>query len=160
MPYLFEKIDKISRQEFVKSKKEMKRCKKMYPDWEDNEFNCGPLKFIWGVLSEDNIRPCEPSFYSLNDIDICYNRDTKKYLLGIETIYLFETAEEEIEYLERLLKEFTKYTKETHRKYRKNDFGLKPLSHGELFVADSIEELYFNFKLFVHGYKDLKRSRK
>jgi hypothetical protein len=144
----------------LRSKKEKKRCKKTYPDWADDEYNCGPLKFIWGVMSDDNLCATVPSFYTMNDLDICYNRDTKKYLLGLETIYRFDDAGYEIAYLEELLLAFTKYVKEQKLKVRNADFGLYPFSTGELFIADSIEQLYFNFKLFVHGYKDLKRSRK
>jgi hypothetical protein len=104
--------------------------------------------------------PCTPSFYSLNDLDICYNRDTKKFLLGLETIYNFETSDEELRYLEGLLLHFTRYMRESKRKIRNENFSLHPYSTGELFVADSIEQLYFNFRLFVRGYKDLKRKRK
>jgi hypothetical protein len=160
MEYFEAKMDKILKKELIHSKKERKRCKKMYPDWKDDEYNCGPLKFIWGIVSEDNLGAPNPSFYSLNDLDIYYNRDTRKFLLSIETIYRFDTAEEEIAYLEKLQAKFTEYIKGQKIVFRKANFSLLPYANGELFSADSIEQLYFNFKLFVHGYKDLKRSRK
>lgn len=152
--------DKNTRQEIKRGKKEARRCKKLYPDWEDNEFNCGPLKFIWGVISHDDMTATVPSFYSMNDLDICYNRDTKKYLLGLETIYSFLDTGYELQYLEDLLAAFTKFMKDTKRKVTSADLTLLPFSMGELFIADSIEELYLNFKLFVRGYVDLKRRRK
>lgn len=55
------------------SNKEKKRCKKLYKDWVDDEFNCGPNKFIFGVMNEGNKYLNAPqnkivSFYTLNDL--------------------------------------------------------------------------------------------
>ena len=75
---------------------EKKRCKKQYPDWEDNEYNCGPLKYIWGVQSDGQDAT---NFYQLTDLDIYYNRDTHKYMLGIETIYIFDSNQARMDYL-------------------------------------------------------------
>ena len=150
------RLNKTTREELKKSKKEKRRCKKLYDDWEDNEYNCGPLKFIWGVKSYDDHTAVNVNFYSMNDIEIDYNRDTHKYLLSIETIYLFKSQQERINYLEKLLENFKNYL------YENNLFNLAFDPHllylynnGELFIADNLTELYYKFKIFVTGYKDL-----
>lgn len=156
MPFLHT----TTKQEIKQSRREKRRCKKTYPDWKDDEFNCGPLKFIWGVISPDDTTATTPSFNSMNDIEVYYNRDTQKYLLCVETYYLFQTPEEEIEYLEKLQKLFGEYLKNNKIKVNKKNYDLFSYRDGELFIANSIDALYFSFKIFVHGYKDLKRSRK
>lgn len=144
------------RKEIRLAKKEKKRCAKLYPDWVDNEYNCGPLKFIWGVKSYDDLTAYEANFYSMNDIDITYNRDTHKYLLGLETIYEFHSIDEKIKYLDNLLKEFEKYIKESNQfDYEFDPYFLYFYNFGELFIADTLTELYYKFKIFVEGFKHL-----
>lgn len=132
--------------------------KKKYPDWEDNEYNNGALKFIWGkrVLGRDNA-----SFQTYNDIAIYYNRKTKKYILdprfktpyvniyyGYGINYFKETSR----YLVETLEEFTAFMNDngydTNEPY--SNFAYAPEILTE---ADSIEELYTMFRIFVEGYK-------
>ena len=125
-------------------------CKK-YADYEHNEYNYFDLKFIWGEVSCDNLNGSEANLYTLNDIDIVYNRKTKKYMLGIETVYYFEDKREEVEYLEMLLVQLHKFMIENC--YDTNyEYSLWHSPH-LITEADSIPELYTNFKLFVAGYK-------
>ena len=150
------KLYSSTKNELKKAKKEKARCKKIYPDWKDDEYNCGPLKFIWGVKSHDDLTANGVNFYSMNDIDIVYNRDTKMYLLGIETIYLFESHKYRIEYLNNLLDEFREYL------YKNNLFevDINPqhlylYNNGEMFISDNLTDLYYKFKIFVKGYENL-----
>ena len=104
------KLSKQTRDELRLAKKEQKRCEKVYPDWKNDEYNCGPLKYIWGIQSSDDLsKSTNANFNTLNDLDIYYNRDTKKYLIGLETIYLFETVADRINYINRLLDTFRDY---------------------------------------------------
>ena len=92
----------------------------------------------------------------MNDIDITYNRDTHKYLLGLETIYEFHSVDEKIKYLDNLLKEFEKYIKESNQfDYKFDPYFLYFYNFGELFIADTLTELYYKFKIFVEGFKHL-----
>lgn len=125
-----------------------------YSDWEDNEYNCGEIKFIWGIKSYDDLSEADACLYTMNDIDICYDRKEKVYILGVETAYLFEDKKAEVEYLERLLDKFTEFMEqnryETHSSYC-------------LFMSDlctnckaaTIGELYTMFRIFVEGYKEM-----
>ncbi len=67
-----------------------KHLQKLYPDYKEDEYNCGSLKFIWGIKSWDDLTGKDSNIYTMNDIDITYNRKEKKYYLGIETAYLFK----------------------------------------------------------------------
>ena len=46
------------------------------------------LKFIWGIIS----CATEASLYQANDIDIVYDKKTKKYMLGVETTFFFKNG--------------------------------------------------------------------
>lgn len=125
--------------------------KRKYPDYEDNEYNCGALKHIWGVTSWGNLLGIDAHLYSMNDIDITYDRDEKKYCLGIETAYLFDDNKAECNYLRKLLEEFSVYMDSNglNKDIKLSLFMGNPRTSTS---AKSIEELYVNFKIFVEGY--------
>ena len=131
------------------------KLKRLYSDYNgDDAYNCGTLKFIWGVKSFDDLSSADACIYTMNDIDICYDRETKKYMLGVETAYMFDDKLTEVKYLDHLLSCFTEYmtdnglsTEEPHFLWMSN-----PCTSME---AETIEELYTNFKIFVEGYKAL-----
>ena len=129
---------------------QVKKYKKLYPDYVDDEYNCGNLKFIWGVTSWDDLTGKDASLHTMNDIDIIYDRDTKLYNLSIETIYMFEgnKDEEECKYLRHLLDKFSKYIDDNNLSKNYKIY----LAMYDCFSAKSIEELYFKFKVFVEGY--------
>ena len=135
--------------ELKHARKERKRCKKRYPDWEDNEYNCGPLKYIWGIQSNGQDAD---NFYQLTDLDIYYNRDTNKYMLGLETIYIFDNNQARRDYLENLGTRFYEYMKDKFDS-TVDPFHLYKYNDGNLFQADSLTELYYKFKIFVKGYQ-------
>lgn len=132
-------------------KKSIKKYKKKWPDYVDDEYNCGPYKFIWGVKSGDCLIHGDANLYTMNDIDITFNMDTQKYTLGIETIYYFDSKQDECEYYKELLDKFTQYM---------NNNGLGTIKNYNPifcdskfnFEADTIVELYIQFKIFVIGY--------
>ena len=130
---------------------EVKKYKKLYPDYEDNDYNMGSLKYIWGVKSWDDLTGKESNLYTMNDIDITYDRETKEYMLGIETAYIFKNKESECKYLRQLLDAFTKFMddKNYSKDYNVNLFMINPANRNN---AESIEELYINFKVFVEGF--------
>lgn len=126
-----------------------KKYKKPYPDYEDNEFNCGSLKHIWGIKSWDDLTGRDSSLRTLNDIDITFDRESKLYMLGIETIYEFENKDAECKYLKILLDAFKIYMDDNG--YSK-DHNLSLRCGSTESSAETIEELYIHFKIFVDGY--------
>lgn len=127
-----------------------------YDDYDENFDPCedGNLKFIWGVKSWDDLTGADACLYTMNDIDIIYDKNEKMYMLGVETAYLFKTYGDECQYLRDCLKAFTKYM---------DDNGLSKNEPYRLWMsnpctnmkAETIEELYTNFKIFVDGFCNL-----
>ena len=117
-----------------------------YDPYEDEN-----MKFIWGVKSWDDLSDSDACLYTMNDIDIIYNKEQNVYMLGVETAYLFKSYASECQYLKECLKAFTKYM---------DDNGLNKNEPYRLFMnnpftsmeAETIEELYTNFKIFVDGF--------
>ena len=91
----------------------------------------------------------------MNDIDIIYDKKKKEYMLGIETSYIFKTHTAECNYLSDCLKAFTKYMDDNGLN-KDEPFRLFMNNHCINMVANSIEELYTNFKIFVNGYLTLQ----
>ena len=136
-------------------RKEEKYIKEMDKEYGDYTLETDDFKFIWGIKSYDDLSCADACLYTMNDIDIIYDKKKKEYILGIETAYLFKTYNDECKYLSDCLKAFTKYM---------DDNGLNKNEPFRLFmnnpctnmVANSIEELYTNFKIFVNGYLTLQ----
>ena len=136
-------------------RKEEKYNEKMKERYGDCSLETDDFKFIWGIKSWDDLSGADACLYTMNDIDIIYDKRKKEYILGIETAYLFKTYNDECKYLSDCLKAFTKYM---------DDNGLNKNEPFRLFmnnpctnmVANSIEELYTNFKIFVNGYLTLQ----
>lgn len=138
--------------EVLKYKYQIRQYKKLYPDYEDDEYNCGELKHIWGIKSWDDLTKADACLYTMNDIDITYDREQKLYYLGIETAYVFKDKESsECHYLKELLNAFTKFMQDNDYSTESN-FSLHFGSTNTSTSAKSIEELYTNFRIFVEGY--------
>lgn len=112
------------------------------------------LEFIWGIKSWDDITASEANAYTMNDIDIFYDKKRKIYMLGVETAYVFDDKKAECDYLGSLLARFRDFMEEkgydTDESY--NLWFANPCT---VMTAESIPELYTNFRIFVEGYKAL-----
>ena len=150
-----------SKRELKRAKKEKKRCAKMYKDWIDNEYNCGPLKFVFAVVAEANSvftrLNLPPSFNTLNNLTISYNRDTQKYILDIDPAGM-DMQKDSLIYLHELLDAFKSFLAEDL------DYDLSPfacldpfayLKDLDYFVANTLGELYYRFYIFIAGYEKL-----
>jgi hypothetical protein len=112
------------------------------------------LKFIWGIKASDEVSTEEANFKTMNDIEILYNKKTKMYHINIETIYGFDNDDDTLYYLEGLLRKFTEYMDQQGL-----DKNRKPTLHCySSFKAESIEELYVKFKMFVLGWKAVLKN--
>lgn len=135
----------------ISYRKEEKYTKEMDEKYGNCALENDDIKFIWGVKSWDDLSRSEANLYTMNDIDITYDKKNGEYMLGIETAYIFENHARECEYLKNCLDVFTKYM---------DNNGLKKNESYKLFMNDlctnmetkSIEELYVNFKIFVDGF--------
>lgn len=96
---------------------------------------------LWSVTSNGNI-----------DIQLVYNKKTKKYKLDVNSVYMFENRLSEVEYFLKLLDYFTKFMEENN--YDMDDpyysFAWAPTITTE---SSEISELYTMFKVFVKGYE-------
>lgn len=132
-------------------RKENKHMEAMDKKYGNYALETDETKFIWGIKSGDDLTGKDVCMWTMNDIDITYDKKSQKYMLGIETAYMFKCHDAECDYLRDCLRAFTKYM---------DDNGLKKNEPYMLFmsdpctsmVADTIEELYTNFKIFVDGF--------
>lgn len=135
----------------ISEAKENRYYKKMEQKYGDYTIETDDIKFIWGVTSWDNLNGTKANLFTMNDIDITFNKKEKIYMLGIETAYCFETYEAECNYLQQCLSAFTKYMEDNHLK-KNLPFTLYFNTPSTSLTAESLEELYTNFKIFVEGF--------
>ena len=91
------------------------KFKNTYSDNIGEENDYDDLEFVWGIKSWDDITSTEANLYTMNDLDIVYDRIRNEYMLGIETVYLFADGNNgEIKYLEHLLEKFTEFARENN----------------------------------------------
>lgn len=128
-----------------------------------NEYETKDMKFVWGLQSYDDLSKSNTAnLYTMNDIDLIYLKDEKKYVLGIETAYLFDNKSGEYKYVEHLLNKFTEFMEQN------NYDTSKELDVYEVFTEgininthfDSIEDAYTAFKMLVNGFCSLKNKEK
>lgn len=113
------------------------------------------MKFIWGLKSFDDLCNCEANLYTMNDLDLIYLKDEDKYILGVETIYVFTSDDGKYEYLQDLLYNFTRFMKENNYDTT-HEFEL----YEDICITnhfDSIEEAYAAFKMYVNGFCSLRK---
>lgn len=129
-----------------------KKLKQLFSKDQRNEYE-DTYEFIWGIKSIDDLTDCEANYDTINDIDILYDKESKTYSLGIETIYEFGN-EKEKKYITKLFNELTKWMSSKGYNITKElDFydvftdGLNINSEFE-----SLEQLYTTFKFMVKGF--------
>ena len=110
------------------------------------------MKFIWGVKSWDDLCESDACLYTMNDIDLIYLKDEKKYILGIETIFCFEKEEHKLDYIKDCLDAFTKFMVENGYNTEVKPNWWDVFMSGMNTHFDSIEECYGMFKMLVNAY--------
>lgn len=140
----------------IAHKRYVKKYSKLYSDWKDDEYNLREYKFIWGVISCDDLSSARPCMYTMNDIDILYDRKKKLYVLEIETIYLFDSKLAELRYLKNLRQAFKNYLVEENIQidYKPQLNVIRTMNGYNLFEAETLPELYYKFDLFVKGFEN------
>jgi flagellin-specific chaperone FliS len=121
-----------------------------YGDCEDEK-----IKLIFGTLSYDEmVRQYGATLYTMNDLDIIYDKESKKYSASVEAIYQWDDKSGIFKYLQSLLSQFTKYMIDNNldTTYK---IVFYDIFYGNITidcVADTIEECYAKFKFMVEGY--------
>lgn len=147
--WLLDKIDDFKTE--IALRKESRYLEEMDKKYGDCTLETDDFKFIWGIKSWDDLTGHDASMYTMNDIDITYDKENKVYMLSVETAYMFETHEAECDYLKDCLNAFTKYMDDN--KLRKDkSYRLFMSNPCTSMKAETIEELYTNFKIFVDGF--------
>ena len=135
-------------------RKDLRENEKMDKKYGDCALETDDYKFIWGLKSYDDLCSGDCCLYTMNDIDIVYDKKHDKYNLDIETAFWFEDKNGECKYLLRLLDSFTKYMDDNGLdKNKPYEFWMSNLTTS--MSADTIEDLYTNFNIFVRGYLEV-----
>ena len=142
-------------------KREEKITEQYYNDYNEDFTENSSMKFIWGLKSYDDLSSCDANLETMNDIDLIYLKDEKRYILGVETVYMFNSKEAEKEYFKDLLDKFTKWMKEqgynTNLTLNLYDDMYEIFSGGININThfNTIEDTYKTFKLLVNEYLTL-----
>ena len=145
----FKQIDDILTE--IAWRKGEKYTKEMDEKYGNCSLETDDIKFIWGIKSWDCLVNTDANLNTMNDIDVTYDKKKKKYMLGIETAYAFDTYGDECKYLRGCQKAFEKFMDDNNLKKNVKYmlFMSNPCTN---MTANSIEELYVNFKIFVDGF--------
>lgn len=147
-------------QYFIDKHKE-KIVEEYYNDYNEDFTENSSMKFIWGLKSYDDLSSCYANLETMNDIELIYLKDEKKYILDVETVYMFNSKEDEKEYFKTLLDKFTKWMEE--QGYNTNSTLNQYDDMYEIFSGyininthfNTIENAYLTFKLLVNEYLTL-----
>lgn len=139
----------------IKGKIEMKKAEKYYSEFNEDYTENNEMKHIWGIKSIMDLSDNPSGLLTMNDFDITYLKKENKYILGVETMLSFDLPIMCQNYMQWILKEFTKWMKE-------NNYNTdKVLNMYEVFTEglninsefDDIETAYATFKLLVKGFE-------
>lgn len=139
---------------------ELKIEEKKYRDYYLNKNETEDMKHIWGLKSYDDLSGSEACFYTMNDLDITYLKDENKYILDIETIYMFDDEHGKYSYMRYLLDKFTEFMEQNGYATTK-EFALYEVFTDGININtrfDSIEDCYAAFKLLVNGFCSLEKE--
>lgn len=149
----------ITTQQLEHMKEEKERCKLLYKDWKDNEYNCLDNLFLWGIKSVEDLSDALVSFHTLNDFTLYYNRQFKLYFIEIDLPVALKYSYIGTKvYLEELRKKFEDFLVE-YLDEPKESFNQKVLleelnlTEGfDNFSAHTLKELFIRFSFFVRGF--------
>ena len=144
------------------SDKKMEKEMKEYEEYYINENETQDMLYVWGIKSWDDLTPgTQANMYTMNDLSLIYDKDTNKYSLSVETIYMFK-ENGQYGYMKSLLDEFTKWMEENN--YNTSiEFNLHRVFTDGISINttyNSIEEAYAAFKMMVNGFCSLQKEDK
>lgn len=113
-------------------------------------------EFVWGIKSASDITDYEEAnIYTIDNLDIFYDKESKSYILSIETLYLFTSGQEqEKRYIRNLFNKLTEWMNskgfDTTQELNFHDVFCTGLNINSEF--ESLEQLYATFKFLVKGF--------
>ncbi len=149
-----------SSEQIEKAKIEKERCSKEYSDWKDDEYNMGPLKFIFAVP----VHCYEiPSFCSLNKFIVYYNRDNGIYFADVD-IEKDPKDDSDIYYqLDNILDEFEMFISKEYKdlKISKEKYidYLEKIGSDNYWQDESLLNIYYKFYTFVMSLKVIRKNK-
>ncbi len=118
------------------------------------EENYDVYEFVWGIKSPSDITDYkEANFYTMDNLDILYDKESKLYRLYIKTLCLL-TDEQEKRYIRNLFDKLTEWMEskeyDTTQELNFHDLFSAGLNINSEF--ESLEQLYATFKFMVNGF--------
>ena len=111
-------------------------------------------QFIFGEGQNSTYITDHKTTPTTGDFAVEYDKKHKMYYLGIETGFCFEDHAGWIKWLEECLGMFTQYMVDHNLNVNK-EFDLFFCQPKIMMKAETLEELYTNFRFFIAGYKSL-----
>ena len=130
-----------------------KKLKRKYQNW-NFDYWIEDMEYVWGIKSWDDLSGSESNIHTMNDIEILYHHKEKEYSLDIETAFVFTSLEAEKEYLNQLLDAFRYWMLENDKSTNEKP-RLFMSSPSITMKAETLPQLYYQFKIYVNGYNSL-----
>lgn len=124
-----------------------------------NSYVYGDISYIFGIPAHDLYgKDAISNLFTTDDLKIVYDGGKNKYCLEIETIYQFQTEEDEINYYSQLLSRFAEWMAQNQYDIHSKIEAYQIFNPDMEF--DSIPEVYAWFKLMCHVHKTQELRRK
>ena len=109
------------------------------------------IKFIWGIKSASEETEGPASFYTQNDLNLCFDSKTKIYFLDID-LPACSSIQDQVLLLSSLRDDFANYLKSIDVDTTEIlDIIYKPVTLS--LQSDSLAQLYAQFNILVEGFK-------
>ena len=147
-----------SSEQIEKAKLEKERCAKEYSDWKDDEYNMGPLKFIFAIPVHNYEIP---SFCSLNKFIVYYNRDNGIYFADVDIEAGPKNSSDIYWQLNNILDKFEEFISKEYKNINKEkciDY-LEKIGSEDYLQDESLLNLYYRFYTLVMSLKVIVNNK-
>ena len=151
------KLDRYLKREFRKIRRRKKECAKLYPDWNDDEYNMLECKFVWGAPEYEKER--HTSFNTDNLITVYYNRANERYYISLADSFFDltskESKDEYIKYILNIKEQFANFifSLDEDGKIPFEPIHLSDIANYGL-EGETLTQLYCRFCAIVKGIVD------
>ena len=147
------RLQKFLREQQKNYKKRKKHCAKTYSDWKDDEFNMLDDKFVWAYTANQHETP---SFCSLNDAIVYYNRATEQYIMDVD-LSIYDCADRDsmqrmIDKLMRIEDSFAAWANDMLMSKKLTNYDFSENFNSSL-VANDLITLRYKLGMIIAGIK-------
>lgn len=147
------RLQKFLREQQKNYNKRKKYCAKTYSDWKDDEFNMLDDKFIWAYTANPHETP---SFCSLNDAIVYYNRESQLYIMDVD-LSIYDSADRDsmqrmIDKLTRIEDSFAAWVSDIFAPKRLTNYDFSENFSSSLMANDLIT-LRYKLGMIIAGIK-------